>query len=294
MSKLIKWSWINKAAESANESQSKTAESANESQSKTAESANESQSKTAESANESQSEKQLADLWWNMASNLATTYDDWDSAINALMSYIEKYSTRNYFQHDAFAEFKNSSALQDFGGYSYKKTVEEIGTIDYKQSNVNLEYHWNGIIISYSDQWQLFEIDGDIKILPIYLNGNGQIDISIRDNSENISNLSEFLYKKNLTRMRSFSRSKKITSKEIVVLNSLSSLIYFSYSKQGVAMVSYQVVLSSFDNKQLCFIKYEEERDVQSSVSIFENFIESLREEKTEVKKTQVSQETKP
>jgi hypothetical protein len=270
--KLTEWGWVNRAAQSVNDSQSKVSD----------------------SANQSQSEEYPQDTYWNMHRNLAINYDDWDRALSALETYFQKYSTSIYLRSNAFEEFKASGALRDFGGYDYEKAFIDLEALDYKLSNS--EKTWYGFILAYSNQWALFETeDSAIKILPINISDNGQIDMWLTDNNENISNLPEFLYKKNYDKMKSLPGSKKLSSKEIVILNSLASSIYFLYNKEGIAMLCYQILLCNPDRKQLCFIKYEEEKDKKSSVPIFETFVQSLRVESTkDEEEVKVSQEIQP
>ena len=82
----------------------------------------------------------------------------------------------------------------------------------------------------------------------------------------------------NYTKIESFPNFKEITSKEIIVMNILASLIIFSYQKLGVEILSYQILYPSVDKKKLFFIKYEEEKDKPSSIHMFETFVQSLRQ----------------
>ena len=62
-------------------------------------------------------------------------------------------------------------------------------------------------------------------------------------------------------------------------MDRLASLLVFSYRKGSVEMICHQIVFSGAHKEKLYLIKYEEEKEKQSSVQIFEAFVESLRAE---------------
>jgi hypothetical protein len=246
--KLTKWDWINKAADSANLS----------------------------------THGQTADIYYNMNRNLAISYDDWYKTITSLERYFEKYSIAMDIESEAFDQLKNSGALRDFGGYDYKKSMRDLHEVEKKLNTA--EYSWHEIIISYSKQWALIEMENDsIKIVPIDVTGNGKIDIWSENNPNMISNTSE-LYHKNHSKIEKYFKSNVITSeiisyKEISVMDSLASLIIFSYRKADVQILGYQILFSSEDKRELFFIKFEEEEDKPSSVDMFETLIHSLKQD---------------
>ena len=166
--------------------------------------------------------------------------------------------------------------MRDFGGYDYNGAITDLEKIEYKLRK--LDSSFNEISFSFDKTRKMILNGGNaFKIVPSGLAVNGMIDFSILKNTKNIQNPSEFLREENRSRIGNLINYREITSKEIVILDRLGSLLVFSYREGSVEMICHQIVCSGLDKEKIYLIKYEEEKEKKSSVQIFETFVESLR-----------------
>jgi hypothetical protein len=240
---LTKWDWINKSTDSANKS----------------------------TGNES-----LSGIYYKMNENIDLTYDKWYRTLTRIQSFVRKQSISTDAAAKVFEQFEKSNVLKDFGGYQYERSIEDLEALESKLKKLDCSF--SGISFTFEKTWKMIPNgENAFKIVPMELSANGVIDFRILKNRKNIRNLSKFLYGENKSRIGNILNFKELISKEVTIMDSLGSLITFSYRNGNAEMVCHQILCCSPNGEKIYFVKYEEEKEKKSSIQIFEEFVKSLR-----------------
>jgi len=240
---LTKWDWINKSTDSTNKS----------------------------TGNES-----LSGVYYKMNENIDLTYDKWYRTLSRIQNFVRNQSISKGAVTEVFKQFEKSNVLKDFGGYQYERSIQDLESLESELKKLDCSF--SGISFTFEKTWKMIPNGiSAFKIVPIQLSENGIIDFRILNNTKNIRTLSKFLYGENKSKIGNIINFNEIISKEIVIMDSLGSLIIFSYRNGNAEMICHQILCCSENKEKMYFVKYEEEKEKKSSVQIFEAFVESLR-----------------
>ena len=120
-----------------------------------------------------------------MNENLDLTYDKWYRTLTRIHNFIKKYSVATDAGLEVFDQFESSNALTDFGGYHYKRSIEELEALENRLKK--LDRSFNTIAFTVDNEWKMILIGTNaFKIVPIKLAVNGVIDFKILKNAKNI------------------------------------------------------------------------------------------------------------
>jgi tetratricopeptide (TPR) repeat protein len=218
---------------------------------------------------------QSDNVYSKMYRNLIVSFDEWDRAMTNIEDYFQTNSPNYFLSSPALEEFKNLNILKDFGGYNYKRCVDDLTSLNYRLKNN--DYSWNDIVFTYGNKWKVIELQvNELKLVSAEVDSNVKFEMRLRFNTENITDLSKFLYEKSYDEIKGLSNFKESMSKDILIMNSLASLIKYTYKKDNTEILGYSILFPYKKNERLYFIKYEEEKADESSVDLLEKMVQSI------------------